>query len=562
MEVGAREIPTSAHESQAGESHAWDLASVALLTAVAFVMLATFRDYGFTYDEPPHIRYGDRILALYSSGLAQRQGVIMSYVGGFDLLAAVVRRISPLDALQTNHLVCVFVAQCGLIGTWKLGRSLGGGLTGFCSVLFLLLVPVYYGHQFNNPKDVPFAAGYVWGLYYIAQWLERHYPSLQPSTPTPVPLSFFVRLGLAIGAGMAVRVGGVLLIGYLALFTALTLLERKRLGATPQWPQLKPLLARLAVALGIGWSLMLALWPKALLSPLKGPVEAVNKVSRFQTFDSPTLFRGKMLSSHDVPWDYLPTYFLQQLPEFLIACLVGSVGWLAVQSYQALKGRLPLRLSWWLLVTATFLPPTYAAVRHSVLYDGLRHFLFLMPPIAVLGALGFRTLLNYLQRRSLGWVAFTCLSVFALDQTYALVRLHPHQHVFFNRASGGTKVAAKRYETEYYGSVYRELNRKLALHLWQQYPEKYLNTTVAVAGCGSKLFFTENLPLNFRYTSMSRVKHADLFATYARDRCLERLKEYPELLRVARDGATLGVVRSLNKAWSPSRKKTPRSRDE
>lgn len=548
------QTPTPAPEKPNKPFSSFDHASIALLTAVGFVMLATLDDYGFTYDEPPHIRYGERILNFYASGFAERRGTIMSYVGGFDLLAALVRRVSPFDALYTNHLVCVFVAQCGLLGTWKLGRFLGGSLAGFVSVVCLLSIPVYYGHQFNNPKDVPFAAGYIWGLYYIAKWLALYSP-LVGEEKTPAPWSFYVKFGLALGCGMAVRVGGALLIGYLGLFVALAWLECKRTGHPLPWPTIKTSALPLAGAVTLSWVLMVAMWPKAILSPLKGPAEAAKKVSNFQAFDSPTLFRGKMISSHKVPWDYLPTYFVQQLPEVLVVCLVATTLWIAIWTYRAFARRQTLPLGHLLLLCATFLPPTYAAVRHSVLYDGLRHFLFLMPPIAVLCALGVTTFLRHYRSRRLAQVATLGFGLFVADQVHALSRLHPHQHVYFNRMSGGTHRAAKRFETEYYGSVYRELTKKLQAYLWRTDKTRYLNTTYAVAGCGSKLFFTENLPVNFNFTPMRAAHKADIYVTYARDRCLERFTEYPAMLRVTRDGATLGIARSLNKSLAPKAKK-------
>src|SRR5690606_30215680 len=99
-----------------------------------------------------------------------------AYGAGFDLLAALLRRISPWDEYRTNHVLCIAVAQLGLLGTWKLGRLIGGPAAGLAALGLLVLEPVYYGHQFNNPKDIPFAVGYVWGLYAIAQLLQSCMP--------------------------------------------------------------------------------------------------------------------------------------------------------------------------------------------------------------------------------------------------------------------------------------------------------------------------------------------------------------------------------------------------
>ncbi|HVZ32079.1 MAG TPA: hypothetical protein VG963_06630, partial [Polyangiaceae bacterium] len=212
-----------------------DWASLLCFALISIVMLATLRDYGFTYDEEMHIRDGERILAFYtgvhglSPALAQS-----SYGPGFDVVAALLRRISPWDAFRTNHWLCVFVAQLGLLGTWRLGRFIAGPAGGLLALLFLVLTPVYYGHQFNNPKDLPFAAGYVWGLYFIARLTRRAPGSAQPHAsaeasegPDPeaaVGIRYWVGLALSLALGMLVRVGGAVLIAYLvALLSALAL---------------------------------------------------------------------------------------------------------------------------------------------------------------------------------------------------------------------------------------------------------------------------------------------------------------------------------------------------
>ena len=62
--------------------------------------------------------------------------------------------------------------------------------------------------MFNNPKDIPFAAGMVWGTYHLVR--------LVPALPRP-PLQLVAKLGAAIGLALGVRVGGLLLVCYLGV---------------------------------------------------------------------------------------------------------------------------------------------------------------------------------------------------------------------------------------------------------------------------------------------------------------------------------------------------------
>jgi hypothetical protein len=229
-----------------------------------------------------------------------------------------------------------------------------------------------------------------------------------------------------------------------------------------------------------------------------------------------------------------------------------------VHTFFALSRRSRIPWSWWLLVFAVWVPPTYAIVRHSNLYNGLRHFLFIIPPIAVLAGSGVAVFAQAVARRkrALGVLTMSLFALFSIDQLHALWRLHPHQHVFFNRASGGLVPAVERYETEYYGSVYQELHAKLREQVWLQRQSSYLSTIFTVAGCGSKLFFTKNLPLNFQYQAMRNARHSDFYATYARDGCLRSFRNHPVVAEVERDGAILAIARDL-KRKSPPRPRAP-----
>ena len=526
-----------------------DRLSLLCFGVLALVMIATLPDYGLTYDEEPHVRLGERVLWFYTSGFGQSSKLARSaYGAGFDLCAALLRRISPWDEYRTNHVLCVFVAQLGLLGTWKLGRVLAGPCGALAALLLLVFNPVYYGHQFNNPKDIPFAVGYVWGLYAIARllaWSPAPGESWRRSLPRALVLA------LTLGLSMSVRIAGAVLIGYLFAFTLLRAIDELRLkqGADRRRAlRASAALALLGVAGALGgWVVMLPFWPASLASPLRKPVDAVETVSNFVSYDSPTLLRGAHISSNHLPWDYLPSYFALQLPEMISLCWFLSVLGLCAHTAWCLRRRRPVAWVGWLLVVATVLPPAYAIVRRSTLYNGLRHFLFLMPPISALAGAGLVCGVAWLALHRPRWALAPALAfaLFSLDQLQTLVRLHPFQHVYFNRAAGGVAAAVDRYETEYYGATYQQLHAQLIERIWDERRDSYLKQTFVVAGCGSKLFFTRNLPLNFQYVGMRDANSADFYATYVRDDCLQRFRKRPLITSVEREGAVLAAARDM-----------------
>jgi asparagine N-glycosylation enzyme membrane subunit Stt3 len=190
----------------------WHRAALGLFILLAIIVVATFADYGVTWDEDVHNWYGvfvlDYYLTLFKDGRCLNWLNLYNYGAAFDTIAAALNYFSPFGTYETRHLLNGFFGVLGVVGSWKLGRSLGGPRAGFIAALLLLAIPNYYGQMFNNPKDIPFAVGMVWAIYYMVR--------IVPLLPRP-KWSLVAKLGVATGMALGVRVGGLLLFCYLGL---------------------------------------------------------------------------------------------------------------------------------------------------------------------------------------------------------------------------------------------------------------------------------------------------------------------------------------------------------
>jgi hypothetical protein len=243
---GAGETPVTAAIRRFSQKCLWDQLTIALFAVALLLVVLTFRSYGVTWDEDCQNWYGNLVLTYYlwlvgaapapHWELLYRYADLYNYGAVFDLSAAILNRFSPFGIFETRHLLNGVVGVVGLVGCWKLGRRLGGPRAGFAAALLLLLIPNYYGQMFNNPKDIPFAAGCIWATYYLVR--------IVPFLPRP-PVRLIVKLGVAIGLAMAVRVGGLMLLCYLGLLLCL-------FGV---WQAIAT--RRLSLLVGIGWT---SLW--------------------------------------------------------------------------------------------------------------------------------------------------------------------------------------------------------------------------------------------------------------------------------------------------------------
>jgi hypothetical protein len=517
----------------------YDLAACGLLGTAALLMALTLDDYGITWDESWHQRYGDKIIEWYRSGFTNQEALyyrrIYLYGGGFNALGALLREASPLDEITTMRAFGSLVSWLGLLGTWRLARFLGGARAGFWAVALLALTPPYWGHGFNNPKDVPFATGYVWALYSI-MLVRRKLPS--------VPRRDWAFVAVMLGLACCTRVGGLLTACYLLMVVGLTLAARGYRSRS--WRTLdadvRQVTPGLVAALVGAWCLMLVAWPWALLSPLRRPVVALRRMTGFNLHVREMPFHGEWISDTDPPWDYLPTYFGIKLPEVVVICAVLSALALAVHLVQR---RSVSRSTAERLALGFFIlfPLAYGIIRASSLYDGLRHFLFVVPPLVIAAALGLDAAMRWLvpRFRRAPLVVSVLLGLYCADQVRIMVQLHPHEYLYFNRFVGGLPGAADRYSTDYYGNTYREAIAGLIAHLQQEDPDGYLQRRYVIGACAGSHMLRPLLPPNFR---PRREWHdADFHLGYLRRHCAELYPQAPIIYEVKRFDTTLTVVR-------------------
>src|SRR5215468_11551561 len=190
-----------------------------VLGVVAIVAGLTFRDYGLGWDDYTHAEYADLLLRMYGSGFKDTGALsfanLYMYGGGFDMVAALLHKVIPLELFETRRLVGAVVGVIGLAVTWRLGRRIGGPLAGLASLLLLALCPTFYGHMFMNPKDAPFAVAMV--------ILMMGFVRLAEDYPKPSPRTILI-LGLGAGLSLGSRVlGGLALIYALVAFVPLWL---------------------------------------------------------------------------------------------------------------------------------------------------------------------------------------------------------------------------------------------------------------------------------------------------------------------------------------------------
>jgi len=475
-------ITTSALEAPARRSveKTCDDLAFLVLGVVAVVAGLTFRDYGLGWDDYTHAEYADLLLRMYGSGFKDTGALsfanLYMYGGGFDMAAALLHKVIPLELFETRRLLGAIVGVIGLAVTWRLARRVGGPLAGLAALLLLALCPTFYGHMFMNPKDAPFAVAMVVLIMGLVRLIEEY--------PAPSPRTILI-VGLGAGLSIGCRVlGGLALIYAVVGFIPLWIEEFRKQGPREATHRFAHVIYVLLPGLVLGYLVMGLIWPWSIMEP-GHPLEAVTYFSHF--FEKPwkEMFDGALVSVPDMPWSYLPTLFALQLPEVLLVLLSAAVitTFMSLSRTDVAAKRKSVML---MLTLAATLPLVIAMVKRPALYNGIRHFIFVIPPMAVLGGVAFARGMDWLGENRRAWQP-AALAVFAFGLLLPLsemIRLHPYQYTHFNHIAGTVRTADNFFMLDYWGLALKQASDGLREQLAerQEVPPQHRKWKVAVCG--------------------------------------------------------------------------------
>ena len=456
---------------------------VAVLVAIATIAVLTFRDYGLGWDDYTHAEYGDLLLSLYGSGFRDQRAFsfvnLYMYGGGFDMLAGLAAKVLPIDLFETRRLIGAAIGLVGLLMSWRLGRRVAGPVAGLLTVILLSISPLYYGHMYMNPKDSPFAVAMVLVLLGLVNAFQE-YPRPSPATTAMTG----VGLGLAIGT----RVIGLIAIPYVIAVLAFVYgIEIRRIGFKMASTRVGQFVLMLLPVLLLGYLVMGLVWPWSVLEPLN-PLRAAEYFSHF--FERPwkEMFDGAAVLVPDMPRSYVPTLFALKEPEItLLLALSGMAG--AVLLVARGDVALGQRASLLLMVLAATLPVALTIVTRPPMYNGIRHFVFVTPPLAVLGGMAGAFVFNQISRYGRTAVAAVAAVLLAAVAAPAaeMIRLHPYQYTQFNHLAGGVQAAEERYMLDYWGLAFKQATQELRAKLQREVIVHSKRGPWRVAVCGPNL---------------------------------------------------------------------------
>lgn len=517
------------------------------LVLVAWVAL-TFRQHGISNDEYVQHTYGQMLLDWYQSGFKDQDAFhyrnLYLYGGLFDIIAAALDPYIPVMIWDIRHLLSALFGLLGFYGVSQFGRLLGGPRLALLAMTMLFLTVSWSGTMFTHTKDVPFATCMLWALYATA---------LVVRDMELVSGRVIVLLGFAVGGALGLRVGGAFAVIYLVLLVMLRAWLDHRQLHTPIFSRLVRMVWVLLPAAVLAFVFMAMCWPWSVIEA-DNMLEAAKSFSHFD-FNMQTIANGVVYNISEVPRSYLFQYLAVKLPEAALLAFAGVVLlWLLNRRSLRLADN-ATRMPMYTLLMGILFPLVFVMDDRPALYNGVRHFTFILPLLAILSAwavlavwqacLQCTSSLHYHAQALWAGVIAGLMLVTLVD----IVQMHPYQYVRLNRLVGDQAQAQFKWEGDYWSSALRAAAAQLtALHL----PAR--SQPYWVAACVD----TPQIEpyLDGRFSVTRRWEEADFFLSTTNMHCHE-VMQGKLISGIQRDGMWLAVVKDRRHLQGADRKATP-----
>lgn len=400
--------------------------------------------FGLSGDEVDMNEYGKIILNYFTSfgsdktvfnipQYIDRDGVLMYYGGFFDLVCAIVNKVSPFEEYTTRHLLNAWAGFLAIFFSARIVAILADKRWATLCIWLMFLSPFFLGHSMNNPKDIPLAAGYIAAIFFMIRFFER-FPNVKKTD--------YLWLILSIGITINIRVAGILLIPY--LFVYVGILYMINISSSKDSFKLNDYVKPVLIIAVLGYFAGSLFWPYGLKNPLSNPLTALGEMSDFK-INLGQIWEGEKVMSGLLPQSYLiKSFFITNT----YAVLAGIIAFFVFIKAAAQSNK--KHIIFFVAFTALF-PLFYIIYKKSNVYHAWRHVLFIFPSAMVMAALGWSYLNSFIAKRfNKTYVGLALAFVLLIEPVIFIIPTFPNTVTYHNDFVGGVKGAYGNYEVDYY----------------------------------------------------------------------------------------------------------------
>lgn len=172
------------------------------------------------------------------------------------------------------------------------------------------------------------------------------------------------------------------------------------------------------------------------------------------------------------------------------------------------------------------------------MYDGFRHFMFVIPPIFIVAGMAF----EFIQEKiAPAWLRAATILILLFPGLIGIAKLHPYEYAYYNSFVGGTDKVFRQYETEYWLTCYKQAVEEL-----NQSETNPANLYVHREAYIAEYYANSNITTLELKGAMKDVMSGDYVLVSSRSNEDQKIfKDAPVVINVTRGGATFCVIKQI-----------------
>lgn len=430
------------------------------------IQLLTLGDYGISWDETLHFRRGQANLHYFLTGKLTYENLQVPDIDTFgidaskepsfrrsfyqndlhngeffltgvsakkighpplnDDLAAVLnyvffQKLGVVDDISSYHLFNLLASSVLVFIVVAFALETFGVFAAVISFLALVTYPLFFSEaHFNikDPAEAAFFAGAIWAFYRLLKVKKIIWVFI-----------FFLFIAFALGTKFNILFLPLILLPFLLIQFPQSI--KNPFKALIQIP--KKFWFSAVSGLLLAGGIFIASWP-SLWPNFPGSIEYVFKyykdIGSGYTYQ-PDNFLILGFNAFATLWILFTTP-----PILLVLTFLGIVSLLFIRGE---KQKVVLLFLVWLLV-----PILRVSVPGASIYGGVRQIMEFLPALALLSGAGAWWVVQQVKGKNFKLAAGMLLIVIFIYPTFILMKMHPHQNVYFNFLIGGLKGASER----------------------------------------------------------------------------------------------------------------------
>jgi hypothetical protein len=418
----------------------------AFLFLILFLVLGStiYTNYGVSWDEREQVDIG-RINARYAvRGDPELLDIRNRLYGpSFEIFLYAVRDRSSIEQMYLSRHFWTFISFfISTIFFYFIARRVTKhNIFALIGTGFLVISPRIFANSFYNSKDIPFMALYGASLLTMMWFLDK------PNIFRGIFHAFIT------AAAITIRMPGIIIPVITFIGFTIELISKRIHWKKVMIPGITYLFATIV--------LIILLWPALWTNPIKEFIAAYELMSKHPNGNT-MLFMGKIISSLDTPWYYIPIWITISTPIFYSLLFIPGTVNIVYQTRSWLKNEITiLQRDQVLTLFGFFLPLLTVIIMRSNFYNAWRQMFFIYPAFLLIAIIG----LNWGWQKTNQWLPRTgsivttagIILLGTLPVCIWMIQNHPYQNLYFNRLAGkDMQTVQQNYMMDFFGLTYRE----------------------------------------------------------------------------------------------------------